>query len=87
MPAVPARFTRCPPMPLERILPEHLRQRFGGRMPVEHTLGRCAGELLPFPGLALLQCTATVPAASGFVDHDTHRYYCQNCAVKIQQQG
>jgi hypothetical protein len=74
-------------MPLERILPENLRNRFGGRIPVEHTLGRCSGELLPFPGLAPLQCITTVHAASGFVDRDTHRYYCPKCAVKIQQQG
>lgn len=84
--------------PLERIIPEHLRERFGGRMSTGHTVGRCAGESEPFPGLGLapVRCTDVVSADTGFVGEadntsfgtgKTRLYYCKTCAQRIQQGG
>lgn len=83
-------------MPLERILPENIRERFGGRMTTGHTVGRCAGEIVIFHGMPPGRCTEIVSADTGFVDEVPNPnfgtgmmrlYYCRNCAVKKQQQG
>jgi hypothetical protein len=69
---------------VDRILPPHLRERFGGRMPVEHTLGRCSGGYTPFPGLPAIRCTTQVRAATGYVAQgDPPQYFCQDCGAKM----
>jgi hypothetical protein len=80
-------------MPLERILPEALRDRFSRLGPTGHTVGRCTGEVVVFHGMPPARCVAIVSADTGFVDEVDNPnfgsgrlriYYCPACVRRRQ---
>lgn len=82
------------PERLEHILPESMRERFGGRMADTHSVGRCCGEAPIFPGLpGVARCGEKVWPQTGFKGEVPNPnfgsgyqtlYFCPACAKRMR---